>query len=59
MVDPNTCEHNFHFINLEGTNETYIEDHDGYSIAKSRKREVRHATFICDVCGLIKIVETQ
>lgn len=53
-TDPNG--HRFHFIELEGENESYTEDVPGASIVKSRKREIRHAIFVCEIDGVIRKV---
>ena len=46
-------EHSFHFINLEGENEHYIEE----DVCKVKPRLIRNATFICDKCGLRRKLE--
>ena len=49
----NENEHSFHFIDLEGKNEHYVEK----DICKVKPRLVRFATFLCDKCGLLNRVE--
>jgi len=49
------CEHSWHFVELESEKENYVEK----DICRIKIREKRHATFICDKCGLIKKIEIQ
>ncbi len=47
------CEHNWYFVELEDINDNYIDEN---KTCIARVREIRHAIFVCEMCGELKEV---